>query len=56
VTPSDDRDAAPEQAEEGDAQRYLEHGDPDAERARAGLGSEEGGVTEPLPDERRDER
>jgi hypothetical protein len=55
VTSSADRDQTPEQVEEGDAQRYLEHDDPDAERERAGLGGEEGSPTEPLPDQRRDE-
>lgn len=51
---SDDRGATPEQVEEGDAQRYPAHEDPDAERERAGLGDEGGRGTEPLPDQRRD--
>jgi hypothetical protein len=55
VSEAGDPGATPEQVEEGDAQRYLEHEDPDAERERAGLGGEEGGGTEPLPDHRRDE-
>lgn len=48
-----DPDATPPTVEEGEAQRYLEHENPDAERERAGLG-DRGRETEPLPDERRD--
>jgi hypothetical protein len=48
-------EATPDRVEEGDAQRYLEHEDPEAERERAGLGGEERSRSEPLPDERRDE-
>jgi hypothetical protein len=55
VSDSDDREATPEQVEEGDAQRYPAHEDPDAERERAGLGGHGRGDTEPLPDERRDD-
>jgi hypothetical protein len=55
VTDAEDRDVTPEQVEEADAQRYLEHEDPDVERDRAGLEDEQGGPTEPLPDERRDD-
>ena len=53
MTGADDREATPEQIEEGDAQRYLEHQDPDEQRERAGLEGDPGG-TEPLPDEPRD--
>jgi hypothetical protein len=55
VSESDDRAATPEQVEEGDAQRYPTHEDPDVERERAGLGGHEGAETESLPDERRDD-
>jgi hypothetical protein len=55
VSESEDRDATPERVEEGDAQRYPAHEDPDSECERAGLGGRESGETEPLPDERRDD-
>jgi hypothetical protein len=55
VSENADREATPEQVEEGDAQRYAAHEDPDAERERAGLGDREGGTAAPLPDERRDD-
>lgn len=50
-----DADTTPADVEEGEAQRYLEHEDPEAERDRAGLGGGESATTEPLPDERRDD-
>jgi hypothetical protein len=52
----DDSEAVPDQIEEAESQRYLEHQDPETERDRAGLGGENGAPVEPLPDERRDER
>lgn len=53
MTGAEDREATPERVEEGEAQRYLEHQDPDEERKRAGLEGDRG-KTEPLPDEPRD--
>lgn len=54
MSEAEEPDVTPERVEEGEAQRYLEHEDPEASRERAGLGGRPGAGAEPLPDERRD--